>query len=85
MDGARIIGLRMTVVPFHIEFFLLKSLQIIYKILKTLFRSVYAAHLLLLSLIRRENRHMSRKRLQTNACENYPRSPSYVQLFTLTH
>ena len=45
----------------------------------------FDAHLLFLSLIHCENRHRSRTRLQTNACENCPRSPSYVRLGTLTH
>jgi hypothetical protein len=35
------------------------------------------AHSLFLSLIHRENRHKSRTRLQTNACENFPPPPSY--------
>jgi hypothetical protein len=43
------------------------------------------AHSLFLSLIRRENRHKSRIRLQINACESWPRPPSYVQHGTLTH
>jgi hypothetical protein len=42
-------------------------------------------HSLFLSLIHRENRHRSRKRLQINSCENCPLPPSYVQLGTLTH
>ena len=45
----------------------------------------FEAHLLLLSLINRENRHRSRTRLQKNACENCSRPPSYVQLGTLSH
>ena len=43
------------------------------------------AHSLFLSLIRRENRHRSHTRLQTNACENCPLPPSYVQLGALSH
>jgi hypothetical protein len=45
----------------------------------------FNAHSLFLSLIQRENRHRSRTRLQTNACENCPRPPSYVKHGTLTH
>ena len=45
----------------------------------------FDTHSLLLSLIHRKNRHRSWTRLQTNACDNCPRPPSYVQLGTLTH
>jgi hypothetical protein len=44
-----------------------------------------AAHSLFISLISHENSHRSRTRLHTNACENCPHPPSYVQLGTLTH
>jgi hypothetical protein len=45
----------------------------------------FDAHSLFISLTHRENRHRSPTRLQTNACENCPPPPSYVQLGTLTH
>jgi hypothetical protein len=44
----------------------------------------FEAHSLFLSMIYRENRHRPRTRHQTDACENFPRPPSYVQLGTLT-
>jgi hypothetical protein len=45
----------------------------------------FVAQSLFLFLIHGENRHVSRTRLQINACENCPRPPSYVQRGTLTH
>jgi hypothetical protein len=45
----------------------------------------FDAHSLFHSLIHRENHNRSPKRFQTNACENCPLPPSYVQLGTLTH
>jgi hypothetical protein len=45
----------------------------------------FDTHSLFLSLIHHENRHRSRTRLQTNACENCPCPPSYAHLGTLTH
>jgi hypothetical protein len=45
----------------------------------------FDAHSPFLSLIHHGNRHRSRIPLHINACENCPRSPSYVQLGTITH
>ena len=45
----------------------------------------FDAHSLFFSLIHHENRYGSCTRLQTNACKNCPRDPTYVKLSMLTH
>jgi hypothetical protein len=65
-----------------------ESLLYHYECLRSTFPKIgtkFDAHSLFFSLIHRANLHGSRTRLQTNACGNCPRPPSYVQLGTLTH